>query len=505
LLGGGLPKATSPVRNASGPIELVDNTAVSDDENDPEKSAGPNGEPYPEVSRALVDSDLDFMQEKMFSYQPLKQNQSVRFLRLLQTARLACQLESHDLSSNSLPPYVALSYTWGDSVPRMGNKYNDKNNRKYPIHVDGGLMRVGRSPFQALLRLRDSKYQTFPLWIDAICINQNNLAERNSQVSQMGDIYSQATTVVVWLGEEDEHAKFALPTINKVVDAVKSSSTMTPENLPLAVLKNADSFWSRTTLSAPSEEEWYAIRDFYARCWFRRVWVVQEVGLAADVAVLCGDGLWSWDTLTAFSILLICSSWESSPHLYGSALAEHHELGWNALYRMQKLRGYHEAAKLNVRRRTPMIGSHTCPNFNYSDPSHNLCASLIFAMFGLAGLASTDPRDKVFAPLVLVMRFQTLLGCRPFLPKANYGKSEEAVYFDICSFLVERSCCLNLLSFAGYRGVSLESELLTLPSWVPDFKTLKEGHFLEIHHNHKGTRLWTSSSNGEFFSSRLLP
>jgi hypothetical protein len=159
--------------------------------------------------------------------------------------------------------------------------------------------------------------------------------------------------------------------------------------------------------------------------------------LAADVAVLCGDGLWSWNTLTAFSILLMCSTWESSPYLYNSGLAEHHELGWNALYRMQKLRGYHEAAKLNGQRGTPMIGSHTCPNFDYRDPFHNLCASLIFAMVGLAGLASSDPRDKFFAPLALVTRFQTLLGSRPFLPKADYGKSEEAVYFDMCSFLVE--------------------------------------------------------------------
>jgi Heterokaryon incompatibility protein (HET) len=255
LLGGGLPKATSPVRNASGPIELIDNTAVSDDENDPEKSAGPNGEPYTEVSRAPVDGDLDLMQEKLFSYQPLKQNQSVRFLGLLPTARMACQLESHDLGSNSLPPYVALSYTWGDSVPRMGNEYNDKNHRKYPIHADGGLMCVRRSLFQALLLLRDSRYQTFPVWIDAICINQNELDERNSQVFPMEDIYSQATTVVFWLGEEDEQSKVALPTISKVVDAVKSSSTMTPENLPLAVLKNEDNFWSRTALSAPSKEE----------------------------------------------------------------------------------------------------------------------------------------------------------------------------------------------------------------------------------------------------------
>jgi hypothetical protein len=86
----------------------------------------------------------------------------------------------------------------------MGNKYNDKNHRKYPVYVDGGLIRVGRSLFQALLRLRDSRYQMFPVWIDAICINQNDLTERNPQVSHVGDIYSQATTVVVWLGEEDE-------------------------------------------------------------------------------------------------------------------------------------------------------------------------------------------------------------------------------------------------------------------------------------------------------------
>jgi hypothetical protein len=102
------------------------------------------------------------------------------------------------------------------------------------------------------------------------------------------------------------------------------------------------------------------------------------------------------------------------------------------------------------------------------------------------------------------MRFQTWLRRKPFLPKADYGKSEKAVYLDICSFLVERSCYLNLLSFAGYRGENPKSGPLSLPSWVPDFKTLKEVLFLEIHHGFKVTAIWASSWNGKPFPSYLL-
>jgi hypothetical protein len=91
------------------------------------------------------------------------------------------------------------------------------------------------------------------------------------------------------------------------------------------------------------------------------------------------------------------------------------------------------------------------------------------------------------------MRFQTWLRRKPFLPKADYGKSEKAVYLDICSFLVERSCCLNLLSFAGYRGESPKLGLLSLPSWVLNFKALNEVLFLEIYHDFKVTTLWASS------------
>ena len=55
------------------------------------------------------------------------------------------------------------------------------------------------------------------LWIDAICINQDDMAERNAQVAMMADIYDRAMNVCVWLGEGDESSQRALNFIQRDV------------------------------------------------------------------------------------------------------------------------------------------------------------------------------------------------------------------------------------------------------------------------------------------------
>jgi hypothetical protein len=86
------------------------------------------------------------------------------------------------------PAYVALSYAWGRQ-----ERFDD-------IDLNGSRFPVGKNLWQFLhhMRLRD-KHIT--LWIDAICINQSNVKERNHQVQMMRQIYSNAQSVSVWLGE----------------------------------------------------------------------------------------------------------------------------------------------------------------------------------------------------------------------------------------------------------------------------------------------------------------
>ncbi|KAK4112968.1 HET-domain-containing protein, partial [Canariomyces notabilis] len=86
-----------------------------------------------------------------------------------------------------LDSYEAMSYEWGE--PGLGRT----------ILVNDSEFEVGENLFQALrhLRLPDSARV---LWIDAICINQSDLRERNHQVQQMADVYSRAQQVIAWIG-----------------------------------------------------------------------------------------------------------------------------------------------------------------------------------------------------------------------------------------------------------------------------------------------------------------
>jgi hypothetical protein len=87
------------------------------------------------------------------------------------------------------PPYTALSYVWGDV------------SNPIPITLDKKNIRVTQNLHRALQRFRKT---TVLLWVDAICINQQDLDEKNVQVNMMAKIYVKAASVAVWLGP-DEH------------------------------------------------------------------------------------------------------------------------------------------------------------------------------------------------------------------------------------------------------------------------------------------------------------
>jgi hypothetical protein len=97
---------------------------------------------------------------------------------------------------DDVPEYLALSYTWGD----LSNRRD--------IYINGHKFSITSNLYQALQHLR-SNTAVRHLWIDAICINQND----NEQVPRMREVYSRAQCVIVWLGRdiepEDEERNFA--------------------------------------------------------------------------------------------------------------------------------------------------------------------------------------------------------------------------------------------------------------------------------------------------------
>ncbi len=126
-------------------------------------------------------------------YPPLSNStDSLRLLVLLPGAKgqsIRCQLVSTTFSAN--PQYEALSYAWGAN-PKSALQ---------SISVNGAQVKVGRNLWCALSHLRNATYARV-LWIDALCINQDDTDEKNKQIPLMLFIYSRAKGVLVWLGTQ---------------------------------------------------------------------------------------------------------------------------------------------------------------------------------------------------------------------------------------------------------------------------------------------------------------
>jgi hypothetical protein len=96
--------------------------------------------------------------------------------------------------------YTALSYTWGRPTAEK------------PIIIDDCLHYVTDNLEIALQSLR-MENEDLVLWIDAICINQKDIAERNKHVKVMKEVYEQAKSVLIWLGPSADDSHLAMQTI----------------------------------------------------------------------------------------------------------------------------------------------------------------------------------------------------------------------------------------------------------------------------------------------------
>jgi hypothetical protein len=159
--------------------------------------------------------------------------------------------------------FVSLSYVWGD--PSVKGQYMVCNGYRIPITYNlwAGLRQIWR-------KIPDER-----IWADAICINQDEIPERNQQVTMIGSIYSTAACILIWLGDATEHCEEFFDLVYEVEDeekwpeAGKSTKVTRRKNIDFA---DALGF-SEEVLSRP---------------WFRRVWTLQEMRLARQALVVRG-------------------------------------------------------------------------------------------------------------------------------------------------------------------------------------------------------------------------
>jgi hypothetical protein len=146
-------------------------------------------------------------------------------------------------------PYEALSYVWG------------KPDGGHSISIDGDVLSVTGNLYAALQHLRNRHWERV-LWVDAVCINQGDDGEKQDQIRLMANIYSQASRVVVWLGEAgDESGDSALQEIRRVAAEEMSSGNVLNIN----------------------EETKQGVLALLRRQWFERIWVSTPSPFSLDL------------------------------------------------------------------------------------------------------------------------------------------------------------------------------------------------------------------------------
>jgi hypothetical protein len=214
----------------------------------------------------MVDRPRTDLDAKNRPYDSLKLDHESKCIRVLDLSpgkgddelKGTLRVVSLDLS----PKFEAVSYTWGKSY----------GGRKIVVNKDSKLD-ITDNLHKALLRFRNS-LGTRTLWVDALCINQNDIDERSTQVAFMGSIYETASKVLVWLGEYDMASHLDSWRMRLPHESIRFGHDRA------LISKGLN---SRGKKFAAALEQ--ALRDSYPQ-WVDRAWIVQEFVLSRK-AVLC--------------------------------------------------------------------------------------------------------------------------------------------------------------------------------------------------------------------------
>lgn len=193
---------------------------------------------------------------RKYRYSPLSKGpRSIRLLRLLpyqiDKAEIRAELLEYSLqdSQRSHHSYEALSYVWGGL------------NTTRSILIGDEELDITPNLHAALLRFRDPEFPRI-LWVDAVCINQRDEAEKEYQIRSMAMIYGHAKCTIVWLGEEAESSIMALEEIRAAGSQLRYISDYgnDPDETSNKNLPNIGK----------------AITSLLRREWFQRIWVKQR-------------------------------------------------------------------------------------------------------------------------------------------------------------------------------------------------------------------------------------
>ncbi|KAI1264076.1 heterokaryon incompatibility protein-domain-containing protein [Xylariaceae sp. FL1019] len=353
-----------------------------------------------------------------YIYQPLSKDE--KQLRLLDlqpgSGTICCRLRQ--VPFNSPGDYEALSYVWG------------KETTTCQILVDDQLYRVGRNLHTALKYLRrdtEAPLTRRTLWIDAICLNQEDDNEKRIYVPLMSHIYRSCWRTLIWLGEHDWLTRSAvngvefLSSMHENTDLPSHVISYTWREVRRQHLGSRRSWLGSVRAAVEGLHAQLAFQSVFDRPWFTRVWVVQELALSRNAVFLCGVHKMDWADIVKAEVVA-SHFFPGSPFIMQLLLqkwpADHgpHDIGTHMLATWAK-----EAAK----------------------PQDKI--------YGLMGLPSTEGKDVVI--------------------DVNYAKSDDETFTDFTATYLRQTGNLRILAIS--RGCKAETTR-GIPSWAVDYQNYND-------------------------------
>jgi hypothetical protein len=249
------------------------------------------------------------------------------------------------------------------------------------------------------------------LWVDAVCINQADIPERNQQVQIMRNIYANAARVLVWLGESTKESTMAMHLLEDLSGEYEDQNIFKPDTEP----------------SPEDADLWRLVTDLMQRPFWSRGWIVQEITLARQVIFFCGRRSISWRIFD----LALC---------YFIIRSDREHLGYRNIV-------YQRLISLKLERE------------DWSSPRIQIRFPNLLHRQRLYRELS-DPRDIIYSMIGLAKDIS------PGLIEPDYSQPVQHVYRNATRSIIEETGRLDML---GHVMLHLNISGCHCPSWVRDW------------------------------------
>ncbi|KAK0270291.1 hypothetical protein LTR35_014217 [Friedmanniomyces endolithicus] len=331
---------------------------------------------------------------------------------------IACSLDTVRLTEAT---YTALSYVWGDPTVTKS------------ILVDGHVFQATVN-LELALRNLSKDFVGKSLWVDAICINQQDIAEKNQQVPLMGELYGRAAGVVIWLGEADLAVEMLMEGMAQEAPSLQAGVAGTSKRQHEIGIRKRESMFMAIA----------------RRPWWKRIWVVQEALLSPEDPIFrCGPHEFTWSRFFAFFL----AHYKEAEKLGSTSNERAPEVSeWQERLGIQDSEHYKYGAGSDV----ITLSVYATVRDDFQRINHVPLSAIVAMGFDRA---ATVPHDYIYGFLGLMSEHDTTL------VDVDYNSSHWDLY---------RAFAENLVASEDEDGTKVFSTLCFSdgegrPSWVPDF------------------------------------